>query len=221
MKISLVLKEGIYDCKIKITDSQGERFYYISVLCEEERDPAPILVDVFDNEFSISLIPTITDKKAMLNEFETNNWKDKLIKKVGSFLLDTFDKMPLHVGCDYHIMGLQDGDRLDITLQGYVFDTFDRFNLLELIPVAYFFFEPSNSDKLYKLTNAYEINRKDVLKFARGFAVLSLSTYPIQMARVKYLTRNKKVKKVLTKFNNLSDVERKRFFEKQEKYMKS
>ena len=35
MKISLVLKEGIYDCKIKITDSQGERFcsfvtFYIS-----------------------------------------------------------------------------------------------------------------------------------------------------------------------------------------------
>ena len=77
MKISLVLKEGIYDCKIKITDSQGERFYYISVLGEEEKDPAPILVDVFDNEFSISLIPTITDKKAMLNEFETNKWKDK------------------------------------------------------------------------------------------------------------------------------------------------
>ena len=50
---------------------------------------------------------------------------------------------------------------------------------------------------------------------------MSLSTYPIQMARVKYLTRNKKVKKVLTKFNNLSDVERQRFFEKQEKYMKS
>lgn len=219
MRISLVLKQSLYDCKIKITDSKGERVYYISVLGEEEKDPAPILADVFDNEFSISLIPTIGDKAAMLNEFETTNWKDKLIKKVGSFLLDTFDRMPLHVGCDYHIVGLQEGDSLDITMQSYVFDAFDRFNLLELIPVMYIFFEPSNSNKLYKLTDAYGINRKDALKFARGFAVLSLLTYPIQMARVKYLTRNKKVKKVLTKFNNLSDVERQKFFEKQEKYM--
>ena len=221
MKISLILKESIYDCKIKITDSKGERFYYISALGEEEKDPAPILLDVFDNEFSISLIPTIGDKTAMLNEFETNNWKDKLIKKVGSFLLDTFDRMPLHVGCDYHIVGLQDGDHLDITLQCYVFGTFDRLEILELIPVMYCFFEPSNSDKLYRLTNAYGINRKDVLKFVRSLAFLSLFTYPMQMARVKYLTRNKKVKKLLTKFNNLSDVERQRFFEKQEKYMKS
>jgi hypothetical protein len=85
----------------------------------------------------------------------------------------------------------------------------------------YFFFEASTSNKRYKLTDAYETNRKGVLKFARTLALLSLFTYPVQMGRVKYLTRNKKIKRVLTRFNNFSDVERQRFFEKQEKFTKS
>ena len=219
MKITLTLKESIYDCKIKITDSHGARFYRIATLCEEGTHPSPIIVDVFDNEFSMSLIPVMADAKSALNELEETNWKDKLVKKAAGFFVDFLDKLPLQVGCDYHIVGVQDGDCLDITLQGYFFGTFDRFELFELIPVMYVFFEVTNSDKLYTLTDAYETNRKEVLKFARTFAFLSLSTYPIQMGRVKYLTRNKKIKKVLTKFNNLSDTERQRFLNKQEKFI--
>jgi len=228
MKISLVLKESIYDCRIKISDSQGERYYYISALCEEGITFSSITAEVFDNEFYLSLIPIIADVKSVLNEIKNNNWQDKLAKKATGFLMNSMEKMFLRVGCNYHIEGLQDGDRLDITLQSYAFGTFDRFDILELIPMCYMFFEVANLNEYYKLTDAYETNRKDVLKFAKGFAFAegvgdglfgALFTYPIQVSRAKRLTKNKKISKALTKFNGLSDTERQRFLEKQEKHL--
>ena len=70
MKITLVLKESIYDCKIKISDSHGECYYYISSLCEEGINSSSIIAEVFDNEFSLSLIPITADIKSVLNEIE-------------------------------------------------------------------------------------------------------------------------------------------------------
>lgn len=227
MKITLVLKESIYDCKIKISDSHGERYYYISALCEKGMTSSSITAEVFDNEFCLSLIPITADVKSVLEEIQENDWKDRLAKKATGFLMNSLDKMILRVGCNYHIEGLQDGDLLDITLQNYVFGTFDKFDILELVPMIYSFFEVRNFNDFYKLTDAYETNRKDVLKFAKTFSLaevlgngffLTLFTYPIQVSRVKRLTKNKKISKVLTKFNNLSDVERQRILEKQEKF---
>ena len=227
MIISFVLKKSIYDCKIKITDSHGERYYYISALCEEGMDSSSIIAEIFDNDFSLSLIPMMANTNSVLNEFEESDWKDKLAKKATRLLMNSIDKMFLRVGCTYHMVGLQDGDRLDIALQSYAFGTFDRFDILELIPMCYIFFEVTHFCDRFNLANAYGTNRKDVLKFAKALAFsdvlgngffLTLFAYPVQVNRIKRLTRDKKVLKVLTDFNNLNDVERQRFLEKQEKF---
>jgi len=227
MKITFVLKESIYDCKIKITDSKGSRCYYISALCDDEKTIAPITAEVFDNAFDLTLIPAMPDVNPALNELEENTWKDKLAKKATKVLFSSLEKAILRVGCTYRIEQVQDGDCLEINLQTYTFGTFDRFDLLELIPMMYMFFEVSSSDKLLKLKEAYETNRKDVLKFAKTFALtdilgnglfVTLFTYPIQVSRMKRLTKNKKIARTLIKFNNLSDIERQRFLEKQERF---
>lgn len=226
MKISLVLKESVFDCKIKISDSHGERHHYIPAIYEDGTTPS-IIAEVFDNEFSLSLVPMMPDVRSVPDEFEEKNWKDKFAKNTTEFLTSSLDKAVLRVGSDYRVDGLQDGDRLDITMQGYVFGAFDRFDILELVPICYTFFEVANFNKYYKLTDAYGTNRKDVLKFAKGLAFAegvgdglfgALFTYPIQVSRAKRLTKNKKISKVLTKFNGLSDTERQRFLEKQEKH---
>ena len=227
MKITLVLKESIYDCKIKISDSHGERYYYISALCEDETVTPFITAEVYDNDFDLTLIPIMPDTTSMLNDFEENNWIDKFAKKATKVLFSSLEKAILRVGCTYRVEQVQDRERLDINLQTYTFGTFDRFDLLELIPMMYMFFEVSNFNNLFNLIDAYETNRRDVLKFAKTFAFadvlgngffLTLFTYPIQVSRIKRLTKNKKISKFLTKFNNLSDVERQRFLENQEKF---
>ncbi len=166
----------------------------------------------------------------MLNEFEENNWGDKFVKKATKFLFSSLDKMILRVGCNYHLRGVQDGDRLDICLQGYAFGTFDRLDLLELIPMMYAFFEVSNFNERFKLMNAYETNRRDIVKTARTLALADIFgngllttffTYPIQVCRIKRLSKNRKVRKVLTRFNNMNDFDRQKVLEKQEKFFNS
>lgn len=231
MKISLVLKESIYDCKIKITDSYGERYYYISALCEEGMTSSSITAEVFDNEFDLTLIPIMPDVSPALNEIEENNWKDKLTKKASKLIFDTIEKVILRVGCRYRIDQLQDRDSLDVALQTYVFGTFDRYKLLELFPVAYMFFEVFQGNKRFNLITAFETNRKEVLRAARGITLVGalgigflftlIFVYPIQIGRVKRLTKNKKISKTLKKFNKLSDTKRQQFLDKQEKFMDS
>lgn len=227
MKITLALKESIYDCKIQITDSRGISYYYISALCDDETVTPFITAEFFDNAFDLTLIPIMPDTNSMLNDFEENSRKDKFAKKATKVLFSSLEKAILRVGCTYRVEQVQDGDRLNINLQTYTFGTFDRFDLLELIPMMYMFFEVSHFNKLFKLKEAYETNRKDVLKFAKTFALtdilgnglfVTLFTYPIQVGRIKRLTKNKKISKTLTKFNNLSDVERQQFLDKQEKF---
>ena len=226
MKITFVLKETIYDCSVKITDSAGERIYYISSIYEEGMNYSSITAEVFDSDFLLSLIPVMTDKNAILEDIEVKDWKDKLAKIASSAILNSIEKTLLRVGCDYKITGVQDGDRLDISLQNYVYGTFDRFDILELVPMCYVFYEVSSFNERFELVNAFEINRKDILNFARSLALLdvggngifALITYPIQVNRIKHLSKNKKIFKTLKKFNNLSESDRRRFLEKQEKF---
>lgn len=230
MKITLVLKESIYDCKIKTTDSKGSRYYYITALLDDETITPFVTAEVFDNDFDLTLIPIMPDTKSMLNDFEDNNWKDKFAKKAAKVLFSSLEKAILRVGCTYRAKGIQDGDRLDINLQSYTFGTFDRYGLLELIPMMYIFFEASVFNKRFCLIDAYETNRKDVLKFAKTLMLTSilgnglfvtLLTYPIQVGRIKRLTRNRRISKVLRKFNSLSDEDRQKFLDKQEKFFDS
>lgn len=231
MKISFALKESIYNCKVQITDLQGSRTYLIPAVSDDELSEQWITADIYGTEFDLTLIPMMPDIEPIFNELEERTWKDKLAIKVTKFLISSLDKIMLRVGCAYHIDKIQDGDRLDIALQTYAFGTFDRYNLLELFPVAYMFFEAFQGDKRFSLTTAFETNRKEVLKAARGitlagsfgfgFLLTLIFVYPIQIGRVKWLTKRKKILKTLTKFNKLSDTEREKFLKKQEKFMKA
>lgn len=223
MRITIALKESIFDCKIKITDSHGDRFYHASVFDE----PCAITAEVFDSDFRLSLIPMAADVNEALDEMEWHSWKGKLAKKATGFLMGLVDKSLLRVGCEYLVTGVEDGDRLDVNLQSYAFGTFDRLDIFEMIPLSYSFFEVSSFNRYFKLTDAYEVNRKDVIKlakklaFAGGFGygiICGIITYPLEMARIRLLSRNKRILRTLRKFNNFSNEKRQRFLEKQERF---
>lgn len=229
MKVTLTLTESIFDCKIKISDSQGERYYYISALGDEAPISPSVLVEVFDSDFDLTLIPMAVNAKPALDELEVKDWKDKLVKKAAGFLVSSVNKVVLRVGCCCRAKNVRDGDTLTISLQGYVHGNLFLFDLLDLYPVMYMFYEAFGKDGRFIITDAFEDNRKEFLKVARGVTLASgigigfiftlLFVYPIQIGRVKRLTKNKKIAKKLIKFSNLSEKKRQRFLEKQEKFM--
>ena len=233
MKITFVLRESIYDCKIQISDSHGSRYIYLSASSGddsifrsgEERTASSLETEIFDADCLIDLIPVMPDISSVADSFEETNWKDRLAKKASVRLLKSLELF-LRVGCRYRAVGLQDGDRLDIRLQSYAFGSFDRWDLFGLAPVSYAFFELFSFNDRYPLVDAYATNRKEVLRIFKllelaelgnGF-LWALFAYPLQVGRVKRLTKPKKVRKTLTRFANFSDSKRQRFLEKQEAF---
>ena len=229
MQVTFSLKESIYDCRITVTDSKGSRFYHIPAMHDETLSAATVTAEVFDPAFDLTLTPFMPDTDSAISQLEEVSWTDKFAKKASKLLFDTIENALLRVGCRYRIHGAQDGDALDLVLQTYVFGTFDRHNLLEPFPVMYMFFEVFQGNRLFPAVTAFETNRKEVLRMARGitfagalgidFLLTLLFTYPIQIARVKRLTSNKKVVKTLTRFHSLSDAQRQQFLDKQEAFL--
>ncbi len=227
MKITLALTESIYDCKIEIKDSQGVRDYFISALEAGENGTSYITAEVFDSDFDLKLTPMTINIKPTLDELEDTSWKDKFAKKIVDAFVSIANKMMLQVECMYRAENVQENDRIDINLQTYVFGKFDRFDLLELIPAAYTFFEASNFNLHYKLFKAKPKNRKEVMKSAKVIASTDmlgngffgmLITYPIQVTRMRYITSDKIIVNSLIKFNNLSEEKRQKFLDKQDKF---
>lgn len=227
MNVSFALNNSIYDCKLQITDAHGSRYYLIPALTDEGASDSMVTVDIFENALDLTLVPLTPDLNAVLAGWEETTWKDKLAKKATVALGSSLEKMLLRVGCRYHIDNVQDGDRVDITLQNYLFGRADRFDLLGLLPMMYAFFEVSHGTARMALVDAYETNRKDVVKYAKMMALTdilgngifsTLFSYPLQVSRIKHLSKNKTIRKTLMRFSRLSEPERQRFLEKQERF---
>ena len=155
---------------------------------------------------------------------EIQNFKDRLAQKIGNTLCSVFDKMLLRVGCTYIISNAKDDNVIRIESQEYIFGTFDKFDLFELVPMAYMFFEASCNGDICKCSDAFAMNRKDVVSSAKKLVLIDfglhlLFTYPIQIGRIKKLSSDRKVKKTLIKFNTMDKKEREKFLSAQEQFI--
>ena len=224
MKISLQFSSSIYNCDVIITDAFERQNYFVNLEEVEPDHPYELEIDIRSHDFELTVIPKMADYKAALSDIAVQDWKDKLAQKVGNVMLSMLDKTLLRVGCTYVISGAKEKDVIHLCDQEYVFGTLDKFDLLELIPMAYMFFEASCNGVLCKCSNAFPTNRKEVVSCAKkltllDFGVHLIFTYPIQVGRIKKLTSDKKVRNTLTKFNRLSEQERQKILDKKEKFM--
>ena len=217
VKISIVLKESLCDCKIQVTDSVGSRDYYINAPYDDDLPLPSVTVEIFDNEFMLSLFPLMADTDSIINASAGNTLKDRFAKKATKAIFKATEKIFLRIACEYRITDINDGDRLNIDMQHYSFGESDLHDALDIIPIEYMFFEVTNFNKRFGLTNAYATNRKDFLKYAKIYSLTCsageglwdfLLIYPIQSFRTRWLTRNKKVFKTLSKINGSDDIER-------------
>lgn len=221
MKLSLFFSNSLYNCEAIIKDISGIKKYVTNF---EEKQSDFLEIDVESSSFELTVIPKMPDYKSAFLDMEVQNWKDWLAQKVGNALCSTLDKMLLRVGCTYMISDTKENDIICICGQEYIFGTFDKFDLFELVPMAYMFFEASCNGDLCKCSDAFALNRKEVISSAKkliliDFGLHLLFTYPIQIGRIKKLTSDRKVKGTLIKFNMLDKKEREKILNKKEEFM--
>lgn len=221
MKLSLFFSNSLYNCEAIIKDISGIKKYVTNF---EEKQSDFLEIDVESSSFELTVIPKMPDYKSAFLDMEVQNWKDRLAQKVGNALCSTLDKMLLRVGCTYMISDTKENDIICMCGQEYIFGTFDKFDLFELVPMAYMFFEASCNGDLCKCSDAFALNRKEVISSAKkliliDFGLHLLFTYPIQIGRIKKLTSDRKVKGTLIKFNMLDKKEREKILNKKEEFM--
>lgn len=224
MKVFLHISDSIFSCNIEITDASGTQSHFVSLEEAEPDRPYEMEIDVGSPDFTLTVIPNVDHYKAVLSDMEIQNWKDKLAKKVGNALLSMLDHSMLRVGCAYVITEAVENDVIHIRGQEYVFGTFDKLDLFGLIPMVYTFFEASRNGVLCRCSTAFPTNRKEVISHAKKLALCNFGlqlifTYPFQMGRIKRLTTDRKVRKTLTKFNQLSEQNRKKVLARKEKFL--
>ena len=221
MNLSLFFSNSLYNCEAIIKDTSGIKKYVTNF---EDKQSNFLEIDVESSSFELTVIPKMPDYKSAFSDMEVQNWKDRLAQKVGNALCSTLGKMLLRVGCTYMISDTKENDIICICGQEYIFGTFDKFDLFELVPMAYMFFEASCNGNLCKCSDAFALNRKEVISSAKkliliDFGLHLLFTYPIQIGRIKKLTSDRKVKETLIKFNMLDKKEREKILNKKEEFM--
>ena len=221
MRFSLDFSNSPYDCEIIIKDTSEIHNYVVNV---SDKQSDLLEIDVESSRFELTLIPKMPDYKSAFSDMEIQNFKDRLAQKIGNTLCSVLDKMLLRVGCTYIISNTKENDIICICGQEYIFGTFDKFDLFELVPMAYMFFEASCNGDICKCSDAFALNRKDVVSSAKKLVLIDfglhlLFTYPIQIGRIKKLTSDRKVKKTLIKFNTMDKKEREKFLSAQEQFI--
>ena len=221
MKVYLRFSKSIFNCDIIIKDSDGMKKYFAGFSSDKDGNSEILEVDITSGDFELTISPEMVDYKSELSEMEIKTWKDKLVKKIGGALSSFVDKNVLRVGCKYMVDGVSEGDIIDLVEREYVFGTFVGLELFNLLPVMYLFFEVSCNKRRYEVTDAFALNRRDVLSSSRKLVLIDfglhlLLTYPIQMFRVKRLTSKRKIKRTVIKFNRMSEEKRQRIIAQSE-----
>ena len=221
MRLSIDFSNSPYDCEVIIKDRSEIHNYVVNV---SDKQSDLLEIDVESSRFELTLIPKMPDYKSAFSDMEIQNFKDRLAQKIGNTLCSVLDKMLLRVGCTYIISNTKDDNVIRIEGQEYIFGTFDKFDLFELVPMAYMFFEASCNGDICKCSNAFAMNRKDVVSSAKKLVLIDfglhlLFTYPIQIGRIKKLSSDRKVKKTLIKFNTMDKKEREKFLRAQEQFI--
>ena len=183
MRLSIDLSNSPYDCEV-INKDRSEIHNYVVNVSDKQSDLLEI--DVESSRFELTLIPKMPDYKSAFSDMEIQNFKDRLAQKIGNTLCSVLDKMLLRVGCTYIISNTKDDTVIRIESREYIFGTFDKFDLFELVPMAYMFFEASCNGDICKCSDAFAMNRKDVISSAKKLVLIDfglhlLFTYPIQI----------------------------------------
>lgn len=219
-RLNFVLNEAGY-CKIKVTDLNGQRCFFMN----SEEKASVFEVDICGDRFDLTVTPIAPDLLKDLDEieeFERNTFKGKILYKTASSLASFASDMFFYVECTYHVEDFRDGDTLNINMTVFSYPSNDFLksplwwltDIWDLFPVMYMLYEVSLDSKRIEPVNTLCIDRKKTIKNVRKFIIFNsafletIIDYPINMMRVRYLSREKKIFSSLLKFSKMDEEKR-------------
>ncbi len=227
MRIDFSLNNSEYDCRLVVNDSRGSREFFIFAPNKSMNvNSTYIGLEVYSSDFEITVVPITPKMEISSEEGEKRSLFDRVLTKTAESLASEILKIILRVSSRYRVTNAQDNDRIDLNYRTYVHGGKSAFSS-ELIPMMYVFFEAEDKNGRLKPEEAYGINRREVIKFARNWSLFEgvdlgafglFLTYPFQLGRIRYLSKRKRVFKKLKKLYLMNDEQRQSFFEKQEEF---
>ncbi|MBQ2828930.1 MAG: hypothetical protein IJF20_06765 [Clostridia bacterium] len=214
---------------MQLKDSSGTRYFYL----ETENAEKSMGVDIFGDSFDVILTPMFPDFKKDLEEMKPEKLKDKIAKKVISTTMNFAKDVFLFVECTYHVENFCDGDtiNLDMTVYDCPSNNFDDYTLSWLFfdiwcpfPVLYMFYDALLNQKRLEPTSTICLDKKKTLKKARQMTLIGTGTgffstligYPINMARIRFLTREKRIFSTLLKFSRMDEEKRCKYIDEED-----
>ncbi|MBQ8753118.1 MAG: hypothetical protein IJZ13_08460 [Clostridia bacterium] len=203
-------------CRLHITDAAGKRVVFLAMDFLAPTD-ACYSVELYGDSAEITAVPIAY--AAPQAGAGVKGW----LKMQGRRWLAALENaVCFQVGCSYRLDSLQEREEILLKEQTYACTSYTADLVFDLVPVDYLFFEAVRHGKRQTPTAARCTNKRSALKASRTAALLSASDggfgclsfllclpiFPLQMLRVRFLTRNRRMFRTLARFHRMSEVER-------------
>lgn len=190
---------------IGIKDDNKTKYYY----SETDNVEKSFEIDITGESFDLILTPMSPSVKPSSSKKLKDKLKEKFVSVTEKFAQDMY----FFTECVYHVENLNDGDIVNINLMVYSYPSNDAgLTLIDLdvvlFPVQYLFYDALLNDKRLEPEEINCLNRKKVIKRAIPFLLIGtdgiqIVSYPLQMIRIRRLSRPRKIRSKLLEFSKM------------------
>ena len=222
-RIRFEFESTMYDCLLKIRDDNGIREFCYPLVSQQNECGYFLETDICGDSFDVILTPIVIDLQKQLNQsFPPADWKEQLLEKIATKALGVLNDLLLRVKCKYHIDKFEEHEIFHVRQFGYIHGNTVSANVFELLPILYIYYELQSGTHFWEPVDVESQNRREIIRATRKISLLNfgldcLFMYPIQVHRIKVLTKNKKVLKILKKFYRLTPEKRQQKMDKWDK----
>ena len=167
-------------------------------------------VDIIEESFDLILTPMMPSVKTSGSKKLKDKLKEKFISATESFAKDMY----FFAECIYHVEKFNDGDTISINMTVYYYPSNNSgASLIDLdvvlFPVQYLFYDALLNDQRLEPKGINCLNRKKVIKRAIPFLLIGsdgiqIISYPLQMIRIRRLSRPRKIYSKLLEFSKMN-----------------
>ncbi len=214
MVIFVLNEKSEFDCVLRITDDIGTKEYLLSTLNCEQGSSNYIETEIQGDSIEVSLSPQSSDYSSALKEMEKGGLVGKVTAKFLSKALCDEEDYFLLAECKYNLSGIEDGSIVEINQQMYPCSQLPISSIFDAFSIRYWFFEASCRTKLFDLLEAKVLNRNEVLRSYKKFAMNSLGSmsivwkYPLKMNYAKHYAKDETASEKLIEFNKMDEKQR-------------